>query len=77
MPESVRQAVIKANLGKKQSKETIAKRALALKGRKRPPEVCAKISATKRAKQQAREHMLEQIQRAKKENEMMEQGLNL
>jgi hypothetical protein len=34
-----------AQLGKKQSAETIAKRSAALKGRARPPEVRAKISA--------------------------------
>jgi group I intron endonuclease len=38
----------RAHTGSTQSEYTRAKRSAALRGRKRPPEVCAKISATKR-----------------------------
>lgn len=44
-PEA-REKMRQAHLGRKQSPETIAKRAAALRGKPRPPEVRAKISAS-------------------------------
>ncbi len=45
-----------ANMGKTQSDETKQKRSNSLKGRKRPPEVCAKISASHKGKTLTEEH---------------------
>lgn len=44
--QKARDNMRKAQLGRKQSPETIAKRTAALKGKPRPPEVRAKISAS-------------------------------
>lgn len=43
-----------AQLGKKQSPDLVEKRIAPLRGRKRPPSVGAKVSATKRAKREAK-----------------------